>query len=165
MMRETFRQWMYPKDLRIAAPTAGLQVLVGALIRVIDDQSRQLTDNAAERRTRDSMDANALAQLGTHLWRLRNKLLEPGLSDAKPEFGRAYRHFDAAWDALADAGIQIVDPTGRAFDEGQALKAIAFQSIGGIDRDTVVQTIKPTIFFRNERIQIGEVVVGTPDRR
>lgn len=109
-----------------------------------------------------TLPPRTLAELCTELWRLRRKMLEADRPQPRTEMADAYRHVEAAWDLLADAGLTIDDPTGRPFDSGMPLKALAFQPTAGLTRETVVETIRPTIFLRDARLQMGEVIVGTP---
>jgi hypothetical protein len=79
---------------------------------------------------------------------------------------RAYRHLESTWDALAQAGVQIRDHTGEPVPEGgiYALKTIAFQPTPGLSRETAIETIKPTIYYKDQMIQMGEVIIGTPEQ-
>jgi hypothetical protein len=105
-----------------------------------------------------------LADLGTNLWRLRQRMLAPGTTQPLDEMRRAYRHLEAAWDALTQAGVQVQDHTGSTIDPGMSLKVITSEPTPGLARDTVIETIKPSIYLKSERIQMGEVIVGTPPR-
>lgn len=106
--------------------------------------------------------APLLASLGTNLWRLRSRMLEPGGGKPRDEFRRLYRHVEALWDTLSGAGLNIVDHTDAPFDSGLSLKVISFEPQAGLARETVIETLRPTIFLRDRRIQVGEVIVGKP---
>jgi len=82
----------------------------------------------------------------------------------REEMKRVYRHVEAALENLREMGIEVKDHTGEAFDYGQSLKVITTQPIQGITRETVIETIKPTIYFQEHLIQTGEVVIATPPR-
>lgn len=103
-----------------------------------------------------------ITDMATNLWRLKQKMLRPGTNDPLDEMKRAYRHFESAWDALISAGIEVHDHTGIAYDTGLSLKVVAFQPTEGLKRETVLETIKPTIYFQGKQIQMGAVVVGRP---
>ena len=77
---------------------------------------------------------------------------------------RVYRHLESMWDAFGDSGIKIQDHDGEAVPEGgiYALNVIAFQPTAGLERQQVIETIKPTIYYKERMIQRGEVIVGTP---
>lgn len=150
------RQLQYPKEFRIAPLdlVSTLERLAGILMVMPVDQSNQAVDQAQVR---------LLAEVGTGLWRARQKMLEPGTNRPKEEMRRAYRHLESVWDALTQAGMEIVDPIDAPFDPGMSLKAIAFQPTPGIQREKVIETIKPAIYYKGEPIQMGEVIVGTPE--
>ncbi len=105
-----------------------------------------------------------LADLATGVWRLRQKMLEPGTERPREQFRREYRHLESVWDVLTQAGMEIQDHTGKPFDSGQALKVLAFQPTPGVKRERVQETVKPTIYFKQQHIQMGEVIVESPEK-
>ena len=165
MLQQIIRQWIYPKELRISQPRADLSRTLNALrAALVEKSTQQPTAIGTVPYAQDDgpLNAKALAQIGTHLWRLKNKMVEPGLKKPRDEFSRAYRHLDAAWDVLTEAGIEILDLTGRPFDHGQSVRPLTFQPIAGLARRTIVETITPNILLRGRVIQAGEVIVGVP---
>ena len=106
-----------------------------------------------------------LADVGTGLWRLRQRMLQPGTDQPLEEMRRAYRHLQSVWDALAEAGVEIRDHTGEPVPQGgiYALKVLAYQPTPSLEREQVIETIKPSIYQGAETLQMGEVIVGTPD--
>ena len=153
------RQWRYPREFRIAAPAwdeeiqPQLQCLIEALSTpvpppvVFDEESY----------------ARVLADVATELWRLRDRMLQPGTDEPLAEMRRAYRSFEAAWDTLMEAGITIEEHTGSSFVAGMSLRVLAFQPTPGIARETVIQTLRPSVYYKQQLIQEGEVIVGTPE--
>ena len=138
-----FRQLLYPREFRIAPsiwPPNILQVL-DTLLHTSPPPPPVENGSAEKEHLR------FLADVGTGLWRLRQKMVQPGTNQPLDEMRRAYRHLESVWDALTEAGVHIRDHTGEPFPEGgiYALKAIAFQPTPGILRETVMETIKPTI--------------------
>jgi hypothetical protein len=105
-----------------------------------------------------------LGHIGTGLWRLRQRLLEPGSTQPREEMRRANRDLEGLWDTLAEAGVEILDHTGAPFDAGMSLKVIAFQPTPGIVREKVLETVKPTIYYKKQWIQMGEVIVAMPEK-
>jgi hypothetical protein len=105
----------------------------------------------------------AFAAIATNAWRTRNKMTDEDTGEAKDEMKRAYRHVEALFEALSEIGIEIRDMQGRAFDSGMALKVISFEPTPGLSREEIAETIKPTVTWQDQLIQMGEVIVGTPD--
>ncbi len=104
-----------------------------------------------------------IAKVGTGLWRMRQKMLKPGTDEPVEEMRRVYRHFESVWDSIVQAGTDIQDHTDDLYGSGTTLRVIAFQPTAGIERETVTETLKPTIYFRGRLIQMGEVIVATPE--
>ncbi len=101
----------------------------------------------------------AVAELATSLWRLRTR------AERSPDTPRVMvRHLEAAWDVLAEAGIEIKDHVNEPFDPGVAFKVLAFQPTPGIVREQVVETMRPGIYLGSRTLQMAEVIVGTPER-
>ena len=105
-----------------------------------------------------------LADIGTGLWRLRQKMVKPGTNLPLDEMRRPYRHLESVWDALVQAGAEIQDHTDKPFDPGMSLRVISYQPTPGVRRERVIETIKPTIYFKGKPIQMGEVIVGRPEK-
>jgi hypothetical protein len=42
---------------------------------------------------------------------------------------------------------------------------LAHQPTGGIGREEVVETVKPSVYLRGVMIQMGDVVVGVPEKK
>ena len=106
--------------------------------------------------------APLFAKLATNVWRLRARMVDPASDRPREEFRLAYRHLESLWDALAGADVRIVDHTGTPFDSGLSLRVLSFEPKEGLTRETVIETLRPTIFHKDKRIQIGEVIVGSP---
>jgi hypothetical protein len=157
------RQRMFPGEFRIPeAPWP--EDTIAQLERIAE----QITKHASAEKSREDLQSSAghkafLADVGTGLWRLRQKMTQPGTDKPLEEMRRAYRHFESVWDALERDGVKIYDHTGEDFDAGRSIKVLAYQPTAGLSRERVTETIKPTIYVNDERVQMGEVIVGTPE--
>lgn len=158
----SIRQLVYPKEFRIPAPTWPLEL--SSILQKLAELPQQTGDShpqnvdGAEEESR----MRFLAELGTGLWRLKQKMIERGTDRPREEMRRAYRHLESVWDTLVEAGVEIQDHTDAPIDSGMQLKVLAFQPTPGIERRRVLDTIKPSVYFRKKTIQIGEVIVATP---
>jgi hypothetical protein len=163
------RQLRFPPALRIAAPTYGE---VGSLriehaLRAFDAATRALRERVVvphEARL-DDEQRRLVVEAGTSLWRLKHKLLPHGAQQPSEELRPAARHFQSTWDAFARAGVEIVDHTGQHPPTGGvwSVRVLAYQPTAGIGRDTVIDTLRPSILMRGQVLQNGEVIVGQPE--
>jgi hypothetical protein len=155
----SIRQLLFPKEFRIGEP-----VWPGDWLETL----RKLTElppPPPQPSPRDGKERlRFLADLATGVWRLRQKMLEPGTDRPREPFRREYRHLESIWDVLSQAGLEIQDHTGRPFDSGLALKVLAFQPTPGVRRERIQETVKPTIYFKQQHIQMGEVIVESPEK-
>jgi hypothetical protein len=107
-----------------------------------------------------------LAELATGVWRLRGKLAdgESAAGEGTAKLLRSLaRQVDSMADALTEAGVQVQSHTGEPFDAGQSVQVIAFTPSPAVRRETVVETITPTVYVGGRLAQLGEIVVATPE--
>jgi hypothetical protein len=105
-----------------------------------------------------------VAEIATGVWRLRQRFAQIGVDRTRDDLRRAARDVNALWATLIESGVEILDHTGADYDPGQALQVIAFQPTPGIERERILETVKPTVYFESRWIQLGEIIVGTPER-
>jgi hypothetical protein len=103
-----------------------------------------------------------MADIATNMWKAKCRMLDAASGEVREEMKRVYRHVESTLDTLNDIGIELKDHTGNAFDYGLPLKVVTTQETQGITRETVIDTLRPTVFWQKQIIQMGEVVVGTP---
>lgn len=169
---DSLRQRLHPREFRIARPTSVKKLL--ALLDQFVVASQPKAPSAAIVPARiPSAGASAIsvetgdllkffANLGTGMWRLRQKMVLPESNEPLPEMQRAWRHFDSLWDLVGQIGLEIQDHTGTAYHAGLSLSVVAFQPTEGITEERVLETIRPSIYFEKRLLQMGEVIVGSP---
>ncbi|HEY5149544.1 MAG TPA: hypothetical protein VIJ23_06935, partial [Mycobacterium sp.] len=102
-----------------------------------------------------------LAELATGLWRLRTKATEPGTDVARPEMRAVRRQVEWMWGVLTDAGLDVQSHDQQPTDPGLSLDVLASQPVPGLDRERVLETVRPTVYLAGRVIQRGEVIIGT----
>jgi hypothetical protein len=165
------RQFLQPPAFRITAPkwpTAlrSLQAYECALEEFIHAHTAVDTKTSVQKGSAATEAANLedrlIVDVGTGLWRLRQRLVDRESGEPLESTRMAYRHFASTWDALVEAGVDVQDHTNQSYDSGQSIRVIAFQPTSGLQRDTVLETIRPSIYYKGKRVQMGEVIIGTP---
>jgi hypothetical protein len=104
-----------------------------------------------------ALDDATLTDIATRLWR--------GLRHAErldPPSRPLARELTAALDALERAGVVVQDHDASYFDPGLALIAVAYEPTPGIDREQVLETLRPSVYLHGHHVQRGEVVVAVP---
>jgi hypothetical protein len=161
---ESIKQFvLYSKEFRIAAPkwsdysdTIAMEDIVNIKQYVLPIANRLDTKDKD-----DKESARLMSELSTAAWRIRKRLGKD--SDSTQENRYIARNLESIFDAFKEAGVEIVDHTGEQYDSGMALKVLAFQPTPVIITEQIIETIKPTVYHNNRKLQIGEVIVGTPD--
>jgi len=154
------RQLLYPPQFRIPRLQAEATLLEEAdgLLRNL------LSVRTAEKPAREdaNLQEELVVRVATGLWRLRQRMIDPATRQPKDEMRRAYRHLESLWDTLGEFGVEIQDHGGEAFDSGMALVVLSYEQDPAVTRETVKETVKPTIYLRERCIQRGEVIVASP---
>ncbi|MDR3321625.1 MAG: hypothetical protein LBS93_04185 [Synergistaceae bacterium] len=161
-MRQSFKtklkQLCFPAVFRLPEPEFSKEQLdlLEELIQLI-----QPTLSQAEKAVSDERMGMArfLVDLGTGIWRIRSKI--EGLSRMPKEIRDALYSLESTWASMAEGGVEIVDHIGTVPSKDEA-RIVEIRDMPKLTRDQVVETVKPTITFRGEVIQIGEVVMGRP---
>ncbi|MCK9588335.1 MAG: hypothetical protein M0Q93_03100 [Terrimicrobiaceae bacterium] len=109
----------------------------------------------------------ALISNATNIWRIRSRITVSETSETKQEVSqddlkKLSRYVESIVESLASIGIEIKDRTGEPFDYGLPEKVIAAEPQTGISKELVRETIRPTIYWGNQIVQQGEVVIATP---
>jgi hypothetical protein len=106
---------------------------------------------------------NSLRDIALHAWRAEIRMIDRQTRTPLEEMRRVYRHIEALIDTLKELDIKIIDPQGRKYDSGMALKVIGFEDRTDLDSETIIETVRPSISWRNQfLLQMGEVIVGRP---
>lgn len=112
----------------------------------------------------ESLDAvsGLLAGLATQVWRARNRIIDPETGEPREEMKRIHRHVDGAYETLAQMGLTINDWVKQPYDPGLPVKVLTFQPTSDVQRDTVLEAVRPSVIWKDHLLQMGEVIVGIP---
>ena len=152
-------QLKYPKELRILPmemPFEALKQLEELIknLSVINNPN----DNIS---VPQQINKDFLAEVSVGAWRLKKKMTDSKSNEPLDEMSRAYRHLESVFITLEKQGVEIQDHDGQPFDPGLSIKVLAYQPTPGIEKEYVLETIKPSIYLKGDRILMGEVIVAT----
>ncbi|MFF0725618.1 hypothetical protein [Streptomyces sp. NPDC004134] len=106
--------------------------------------------------------AGALVGAATGIWRALRKLDQDAGKLSPADLRQVRLQVRASRQALADDGLEIQEHDGEPFDTGLSLEALVFQENPELTREVVLETVRPSVYFRGRRIQMGQVIVGRP---
>ena len=153
------KQWLfYPQEFRISETD---YLALSERLEELADLSARTTVNSTKTSRREEELLDMAADVGTLVWRIQQRLGATG--ELSKPLQRLSRDVERTWDALTQGGIEIKDHTGGDYDGGMALRVITSQPVLGLARRQIIETLKPTIYYRDRIIQMGEVVVGVPE--
>lgn len=151
-----FKQLRYPKEFRIY-PTGLHFEILEKLQKLIQEIELVPEDESAK-----GINPEILANLSIGAWRLKKKMVDPNTQQPLSEMSRAYRHLESILSTLEKEKVEIKDHDNMPFDSGLSLKVLTFQPTPNLDKEMIIETIKPSVYYRDERLVMGEVIVGTP---
>ena len=112
--------------------------------------------------------AEQFLALITYVWRIKERTFDKHNNVAKSsidtdEVKKICRYVDQMVDIFKILGFEIKDRVGEPFNYGLPENVIATKPQPGINQETVIETVLPTIYFKNKPIQIGEIVIASPE--
>lgn len=165
--RGWLRQLLFPRAFKIVPPRWP-QALFDSLgqAQVAEGVRNTATVAPSDNRptVRDTGEIYKLiADLATGIWRIRRRVEQVSNEYGSDGLRGICRHVENSWDLLQQHRIEVKDDVGQKYVAGMALQVLAFQPSDGVERDTISETIRPSIFFNDTLIQRGEVIVATPN--
>jgi hypothetical protein len=156
---EDLKQLHYPREFRIENPKWP------DFSKELNESINRLLLEPPEPQYDSKQDDHLLAlivDIGTVIWRLKRRTTQQE-NEVPEKLRRISRDLESASDMLKQSRIELKDHTGQLYDTGMALRVIAFQPTAGIARERIIETIKPTIYYKDKIVHIGEVIVGVPE--
>ena len=103
-----------------------------------------------------------LIEMATNAWRLKVRMVDPDSGEPKEKTHKLYRFVEGLFRALGDAGIQVIDKTGKPYDNGMSEKVISFEQTPGLLKEEIIDTVRPAIRWKERHLHHGEIIVGIP---
>jgi hypothetical protein len=110
----------------------------------------------------NKIEPDCFADLACASWKLRQQVIDQKTGQPREDSQELARKVATLWDRLSALGLDIQDHTGRAFDPGEGIDVLAFEPTPNLSENTVIETIRPTVYLNGKKILTGLVVVGTP---
>lgn len=155
-------QRSFPKEIRIKTVNTPdeIQSLFVEISKLLPLLEGHYNEGAIEKE--DKTILNLFAEVCVGLWRSRNKLIDPGTNLPSNESPRALRSIETTLDHLKMNGFEIKDRINEPYVVGMIEKVIAWENTVGIDNEKIIETIKPTIIYKDQVLRVGEIIVGVP---
>jgi hypothetical protein len=101
-----------------------------------------------------------LATAATSLWRAQRRLAQ--FEGDGQGTRQVRRYLRATEDALRAAGVIIQDHDGIEYHPGLVLEVKAWVDRSDLKVDTVLETVRPSLYAGDRLLQMGQVIVGCP---
>lgn len=109
-----------------------------------------------------SLDEDEVVRVATYLWRAQKTVSLYFDESSTREVRQLARHLRSSQESLSALGVRVQDHDNAEFDDRQGLQAMAFQDEPDLRVETVLQTVRPSVYLFDRLIQPGEVIVGRP---
>lgn len=160
LIRDNIRQWLrYPQEFRISAPK---YLELSESLEALTDSLKHLSISSQTISEKEEELLDMAVDVGTLVWRVQRRLSVMG--QLPKELNRISRDIESTWDALSKRGIEIKDHTGQDYVTGMALRVITSQPVTNLIKKQVIETLKPTIYYKEKIVQMGEVIIGVPEK-
>lgn len=110
----------------------------------------------------DGKALSALCDIAVHAWRLQRRMTHRATKEVREEHRPLSRHVTGILDALENLGLTLRDRESEAYDYGLPEKVVAAERSANVTREVVLETVRPTLFFRNEILKPGEIIIALP---
>jgi hypothetical protein len=108
------------------------------------------------------LDLERLCAFAVELWRMKTRLAR-ALPLLPAKEGRPFETSVAKLEELlGEWGLSVEDPSGRPYVEGERLEVLLFEPHADLQRPTIVQTVKPSVYRHGVLAKPAQVIVGTP---
>jgi hypothetical protein len=163
-----------PSELGLPQPTGVNIEQFAQMIQLLSEQQRgglgQNERPETEKRIIGAMDPvfqKEVLSLITNLWRTRSRIIDPTTNEPKEELAKEdlkkiIRYVDFMMESAKSMGFEVKDRTGEPFSYGMTENVVASQTQDGITSEIIVETLKPTIYWKTQIAQQGEVIIATP---
>ncbi|MFV2022540.1 hypothetical protein [Micromonospora sp. LOL_023] len=167
-LREDLRQRRHHRAFRIRPPVWSEQQCAHLAQLLADVRAATQPANPPPAEPsgaeQSAIDEAALATAATNLWRAQRKLAQAGDGPSARD-RQAARYLRTCAEALADAGLVVQDHDGDPFNPGRALEVLVYQESPDLTAETVIETVRPSIYLHRRLVQMGQVIVGTPSQQ
>ncbi|MDB4372154.1 hypothetical protein N9Z53_00115 [Mariniblastus sp.] len=103
-----------------------------------------------------------LVDMATNAWRLKSRMVDSNSGEPIEETRKLYRFVERMFRALDDAGIQVIDKLGKPYNQGMTEQVINFEQTPGLLAEEIIETIRPSIRWKERTLYRGEIIVGIP---
>lgn len=127
---------------------------------------RLLEHNSDSHLSKDDLDTRDLvSSLAIEIWRLekRIEIAKAGLSKESVASDQAILdQVQRIKDVFKKQDIEVHEHTGVSYNDGLSLKVLHVEEIDSIPKGKmqVIETVKPSIYFKGQVVFHGEVIVG-----
>ena len=159
-MKKKLQELGYPELLRvenIAEPSLSNIAEMLNIVKVLETKSQTHSDLSE-----CEMLKNALIDVAGQVWRFKSRL---GVLEKSIE-ARQWKGLDSVVRSILScflqAGLELKDHTGEVICGGESWTIVSWETMEGIETAKVVETIRPTLYYKNELIQPAEIIAGKP---
>jgi hypothetical protein len=149
----------------VAAPLENMPPVVPEEAQISPSEPEAAAAVVSSSASAEDLEAlsGSLMALATQVWRARSRIIDPETGEPREEMRRIHRHIEGAFESLSQIGLTINDWVNQPYDPGLPVKVLTFQPTPDLQRDIVLEAVRPTVIWKDRLLQMGEVIVGIPE--
>jgi hypothetical protein len=125
--------------------------------------NHETTFNEATAQALEAGTMEALCDIAIHVWRLQRRMKDRVTKKVLDEHRTGHRNVEGILEALERVGVKLRDREGEVYDYGLPERVVGAEKRGGLEREMVAETIRPSLFFRDQIIRPGEIIIAVPE--
>jgi hypothetical protein len=169
------KQYLYPRELRLPNPLYISNIyneeqleewsanLIKFQLLTVQKQAASVVQQKDEEREKSIGDLfYLLTNIVTGVWKTHQRLIAMGADQLSSENRKLFRTIDSTLQTIKQSGVEVIDRTNEPYVNGMTEKVLTFQPIPELEKETIIETLKPSILYKGQIIQYGEIIVGQP---
>lgn len=149
-----------PEEVHLLSPISEMVATLQLCQKNFDKMQKTIENVRYEGFMALAQQAIFVVQLEFVLERSKQKLEQANLS-------KVYRSLrinkEQMLDALQEAGLKIIIPQGKEFDEiADFVQVVGWKHHADFTKEVVAEVLEPIVFYKNQLLRQGIVVMGAP---
>lgn len=168
-MKCYLNQLKYPREFKIEPASLSDEDVkdLYELLKMLpdlDNSKSNIEAKSSEKHADNKQLLIIIVELLVIFWRMEKRIDQLVKMDELGEDNhkKISRFFYNAQDLIEANNLRVSDHTNELNTGGEAYMVVAYQPEEELTEEKVVETIKPTIYFKDKILQRGEVIVGQP---
>lgn len=158
------RQQQFDPEFQIGKPSRANDI-IAKIDPVIELVKNHINHSKPEQGKEYAELLKLISDMSSNVWRVKQKIVDSTTGEPIEEFRKIHRPVDKIFSSLEEMGIQVIDRTNQKYITGMNEKVLTFEPDARFTCEVIIETVKPTIIYKEKVLQQGEIIVGIPQNK